>query len=209
VRGFRFRQIRPGNPSQGKLTVYVGPMCSGKSDALITAIHLREGLGRSVQAFKPARDTRDGVPAIVSRTGRQFDATVLHRVTELSHHLKPGTDVVVLDEPHMMAVGFVQVVLDLINAGLEVLVAGLNLDFEGQPLAPMPELLCYATTMVPLSASYCSRCRAPASYSHRRGSSLALILPGGEDAYEPLCPSCWLDTHGEQPAGEPPYTRST
>ena len=206
----QYKQFREGDPRSGALMVYVGPMYSGKSDALISAIQRFEDQGMKAGAFRPCKDSRDDEDHLVSRTGRRFPALRVVQARDAMKHIPEDMDVVAFDEPHMFQGDFVQTCLELKLSGLLVLVAGLNLDYRGLPLKPMPRLLCYADQVVRLDAAYCSSCGyTPALYSRRLVDDETLVLPGGKGAYDALCAACWLeDRHAsDEPADRSPGHR--
>lgn len=183
----------------GALHAYVGPMCSGKSREVILQLLALQGAGHHCVAFRPSQDTRDDELCLVSRVGCSFPAKRITDAQEAWAYVQEHKEinVVAFDEPHMMGESFIQVMLDLRYAGYNVLVAGLNLDFRGQPMAPMTELLCFADKVITLYAT-CGHCGADALYSFRNSESKELIEPGGADKYTPVCPQCWRRLHKQK-----------
>jgi thymidine kinase len=73
----------------------------------------------------------------------------------------------------------------LANKGVRVIVAGLDMDFKGNPFGPMPNLMATAEYVTKVHA-VCTRTGNLAQYSYRKGKSDSLVLLGEVDEYEPL-----------------------
>ena len=78
----------------------------------------------------------------------------------------------------------------LANQGVRVIVAGLDLDFKGQPFGPMPRLLAVADEVSKVHA-ICVHCGALAYVSHRLVDVDKQVLLGEKMEYEPLCRECY------------------
>jgi len=76
-----------------------------------------------------------------------------------------------------------------------VIVAGLDMDFRGEPFGPMPLLMAEAEEVTKLQA-ICVTCGAPASRTQRliddqpAAFDDPIILVGGSESYEARCRSC-------------------
>jgi thymidine kinase len=90
----------------------------------------------------------------------------------------------------------VDVVVKLSNMGIRVIVAGLDMDFKGQPFGPMPGIMAVADYVTKVHA-ICMRCGSIAQFSHRISEKEQVVLLGEKDVYEPLCRSCYLKTQKE------------
>ena len=177
----------------------VGPMFSGKSEELIRRTTRAFIAKQHVQVFKPALDTRydslsEGV-AVASHNGRTLDALAVSSVTELQGELEPGVQVVAIDEGQFLSHELVTFAADLAESGVRVIIAGLDLDFRGEPFGPIPELLARAESVSKLTA-VCVRCGAAATRTQRLiGGHPAhfddpVILVGAAESYEPRCREC-------------------
>ena len=183
----------------GFLEVIVGPMFSGKSEELIRRTTRAFIAKQHVQVFKPALDTRyddlhKGV-AVASHNGRTLDALAVSGVKELREGLEPGVQVVAIDEGQFLTHDLVAFAADLAESGVRVIIAGLDLDFRGEPFGPIPELLARAESVSKLTA-VCVRCGAAATRTQRLiGGHPAhfddpVILVGAAESYEPRCREC-------------------
>ena len=183
----------------GFLEVITGPMFSGKSEELIRRTTRAFIARQRVQVFKPALDTRyddlHGGVAVASHNGRTLDALAVPDVTRMRVMLDGEAQVVAIDEGQFLTHELVTFACDLAEAGKRVLIAGLDLDFRGEPFGPIPELLARAESVTKLTA-ICVRCGAAATRTQRLiGGHPAhfddpVILVGAAESYEPRCRAC-------------------
>jgi thymidine kinase len=114
---------------------------------------------------------------------------------EILQRLEPDTEVVAIDEAQFFDRGVAEVANELADRGLRVIVAGLDMDFRGEPFGPIPVLLAQAELIDKLQA-ICQVCGAPASRSQRliNGRPAAyddpVILVGADEVYEARCRVC-------------------
>jgi thymidine kinase len=175
----------------GHIEVIVGPMFSGKSEELIRRVNRAVIAKQKVQVFKPAIDNRYDAVAVASHNGRTWEAQAVNNVDEIKERLEPNTQVVAIDEGQFLSDDLVQLVLDLADEGKRVIVAGLDLDFRGEPFGPMPSLLAHAEMVDKLTA-ICSCGRAATRTQRLIGGHPAhyddpVILVGAAESYEPRC----------------------
>jgi thymidine kinase len=172
----------------GWIEVITGCMFSGKSEELVRRIKREMIVGRKVQLFKPAIDTRDGVQVIRSRGGMALRATPLDNILEVRDRLEGGTKVVGLDEAQFFNGdndSLRQVCEDLADRGCRVIVSGLDQDFRGLPFEPMVRLM-GAAEQVSKVFALCMVCGAPAHRSVRISGGDQTIQVGS-DEYEARC----------------------
>ena len=79
----------------------------------------------------------------------------------------------------------VKVCNDLANRGVRVIVAGLDMDFEGNPFGPMPALMATAEYVTKLHA-ICAHSGNLAHFSYRKSEQKDLVVLGEKKDYEPL-----------------------
>lgn len=187
----------------GHLEVIVGPMFSGKSEELIRRLTRAVIARQNVQVFKPALDDRYHESAVASHAGRSVHAVAVRGAADIRAHLSgEGTllpsgaadlpDVVGIDEVQFMDPDLVPLVLELADAGVRVILAGLDLDFRAEPFGFMPDLLARAESVEKLTA-ICTVCGAPATRSQRLiGGQPAraddpVVLVGALESYEARC----------------------
>ncbi len=171
-------------------------MYAGKSEELIRRARRALYAKKSVQVFKPSIDKRYDEEMVVTHMGVQHQAQPVTTVEELEANIKPGTDVVCVEEVQFFDESIVELVVALADSGVEVIVAGLDQDFRRQPFGPMPELLAVSDEVVKLRA-ICMKCGSPASHTYRmidgkpahKYDPIILIL--ATEAYEARCRNCW------------------
>ncbi len=169
-------------------------MFSGKSEELIRRVTRSVIAKQRVQAFKHAMDDRYAAQAVASHAGRTLEALPVGSSGQLLALVDEGTQVVAIDEAQFLDVGIAAVVERLAESGKRVIVAGLDLDFRGEPFGPMPELIARAEVVEKLTAI--CRCGRAATRTQRliRGKPAhyddPTVLVGAAEAYEPRCRSC-------------------
>jgi thymidine kinase len=180
---------------QGWIEVIAGPMFSGKSEELIRRVRRALIARQRVLVFKPRLDNRYHESHVVSHDGKQVAAIPVESAAEMEAHLDPLPQVVAVDEAQFLDRGLLSLVERLAAQGVRVILAGLDLDFRGEPFGLMPELLARAEFVEKLSA-ICPRCGASATRTQRLVNgkparySDPVILVGAEEHYEPRCRAC-------------------
>jgi len=173
----------------GWIEVIVGSMFSGKTEELIRRLRRAEYARMSTEIFKPAIDTRYSEEDVVSHDEKSIRSTPVESAQNILI-LASEVDVVGIDEAQFFDPGLVGVCHELANQGARVLVAGLDMDFMGNPFGPIPALMATAEHVTKIHA-ICMRCGNLANYSHRKTQSKKLVVLGETDEYEPLCRSCF------------------
>ena len=74
--------------------------------------------------------------------------------------------------------------------GVRVIVAGLDMDFRGQPFGPMPALLAMAEYITKVHA-ICNHCGNLATHSYRLSPDEQTVLLGEKQEYEARCRVCY------------------
>jgi thymidine kinase len=186
------------------ITVYTGPMFSGKTQALMARLQSKQRAHKNVLVIKPALDDRyDSVDEIVSKqkTAQRFEkhasmaaypiknvAQLLTLVTQI----KP--DVIGVDEAQFFGEEISGALGDMAR-DLDVYVAGLDLDAWGKPFGPMPHLLAIADRVEKFTAN-CFQCGQDARLTQKIGGSRGRIEVGADDLYEARCVECWTPPAG-------------
>ena len=173
----------------GWIEVITGCMFSGKTEELIRRLTLATYARQDVLIFKPQIDTRYSETDVVSHRGLKVPAVVVDHVEEIWRQGK-GRQVVAVDEVQFFGPGVVPVVESLANAGVRVIVAGLDQDFRGEPFEPIPTLMAIAE-FVTKNLAICMKCGNPADRSQRLVASAERVLLGETDAYEARCRRCF------------------
>lgn len=168
-------------------------MFSGKTEELVRRIKRAQIARQKTQVFKPMIDVRYSVDHVQSHDANRVLSRPVKTSREILEFVEDNTRVVGIDEAQFFDEGIVDVAQKLAYRGIRVIVAGLDLDFRGQPFGPMPRMLAVAENVTKLSA-VCMVCGGHASRSQRiaapRGEEQNEILVGAKDYYEARCRFC-------------------
>jgi len=166
----------------GWIEVICGCMFSGKTEELIRRLNRAIIAKQKVEIFKPVSDTRYHRSAIVSHNENTIRSTPVNFASDILL-LAGDCDVVGLDEAQFFDQNIVEVCNTLANGGKRIIVAGLDMDFEGKPFGPMPDLLAVAEFVTKVHA-ICAQTGELASFSFRLSHKNDQLLLGEKDAYE-------------------------
>ena len=177
---------------RGRIEVVCGSMFSGKSEELIRRVRRAQIARQRVQVFKPALDDRFDRRQVASHDGARVEAMPVRGSREILEYLESATTVVAIDEAQFLDGDIVEVAETLADRGMRVIVAGLDMDFRGEPFGAMPEILALAEMVDKLQA-ICMVCGAPASRTQRLVNGRPaqytdpIIMLGAQEAYEARC----------------------
>ena len=173
----------------GRIEVVCGSMFSGKTEELIRRMKRAKFAKQKVEIFKPSLDTRYSDVDVVSHDQHSIPSTPIDSSSTIAL-LSSDIDVVGIDEAQFLDDGVVDVCNDLANRGVRVIVAGLDMDFQGKPFGPMPALCAIADEVTKVHA-ICVKCGALTYISHRLVANDKRVLLGEQMEYEPLCRECY------------------
>ena len=168
----------------GWIEVICGSMFSGKTEELIRRLKRAQFAKQKVEIFKPSVDIRYHDEMVVSHDANEIRSTPVPIAGNI-RILAQGCDVVGIDEAQFFDDEIVSVCNDLANSGIRVIVAGLDMDFKGNPFGPMPNLMATAEYVTKVHA-VCTRTGNLANYSFRKSNDEKLVMLGETDEYEPL-----------------------
>lgn len=168
----------------GWIEVICGSMFSGKTEELIRRLRRAQFARQKVEIFKPIVDSRYHEEMVVSHDENEIRSTPVPAAANI-RLLADDCHVVGIDEAQFFDDEIVTVCNDLANRGVRVVVAGLDMDFKGNPFGPMPALMATAEYVTKVHA-ICTRTGNLANYSFRKSQSDRLVLLGETDEYEPL-----------------------
>lgn len=177
----------------GWIEVVTGCMFSGKTEELIRRLRRAQYARQPVVVFKPGIDERYSVDSVGSHSGQRMRSFNIERAAEIPK-LVGNAQVVGVDEAQFLDVELVRVCEDLANEGRRVIVAGLDMDYLGQPFEPIPHLLAVAE-YIQKQLAICVVCGNPADRSQRIINRDARVLVGETDAYEARCRLHWNPTN--------------
>lgn len=174
------------NPKEqfGWIEVICGSMFSGKTEELIRRLRRAKFAKQKVEIFKPAIDVRYDENKVISHDANEIRSTPVPSASNIPL-LADDCDVVGIDEAQFFDDEIVAVCNTLANKGIRVIVAGLDMDFKGNPFGPMPNLMATAEYVTKVHA-VCTRTGNLAQYSFRKADNEKLVLLGEVDEYEPL-----------------------
>jgi len=175
--------------NKGWIEVVCGSMFSGKTEELIRRLRRAQIANRKVEIFKPMIDTRYHETDVVSHNNNSIRSTPVEHSQNILL-LASGIDVVGIDEAQFMDASLPDVCEQLAKSGIRVVIAGLDMDFEGKPFGPIPELLAIADHITKVNA-ICVQCGDIAHFSYRISASESRVLLGEKESYEPRCRSCY------------------
>jgi len=173
----------------GSIEVICGSMFSGKTEELIRRLRRAQIAKLNVEIFKPKTDTRYDENSVVSHDLNSIQSTPVENAASILL-LSSNTEVVGIDEAQFFDDQLPDVCNTLANRGIRVIIAGLDMDFQGKPFGPMPELMSIAEVVNKVHA-VCLQCGGPATYSYRTVPSESKILLGEKESYEPRCRTCF------------------
>jgi thymidine kinase len=177
----------------GRIEVICGSMFCGKTEELLRRIRRAVIAKQHVQVFKHSLDDRyDGVQKVTSHSGQHTEAQHVSSASEILNLIAPETTVIAIDEVQFFDAEIINVVQELANRDIRVIVAGLDMDFRGEPFGAMPQLLCAAEEVTKLHA-ICVICGEEASLTQRLVNGQParyddpIILVGAQESYEARC----------------------
>jgi len=180
----------------GWIEVICGSMFSGKTEELIRRLKRAQFAHQKIEIFKPTIDTRYHDEMVISHDANEIRSTPVTSAAMI-RLLAQDCDVVGIDEGQFFDDEIITVCNDLANAGIRVIVAGLDMDFKGNPFGPMPALMATAEYVTKVHA-VCTRTGNLASYSFRKANNNSLVLLGETEEYEPLSRAAYYQALREQ-----------
>ena len=169
---------------KGRIEVICGSMFSGKTEELIRRIKKVELADEKYIIFRPKIDSRNPENKIISHAKNEISASIVSSPKEILD-LSVSYPVIGIDEAQFFDQSIVDVCNLLANKGHRLIIAGLDMDFEGNPFGPMPNLMACAEDVMKVHA-VCMETGNPAGYSYRKDNSDDLVLIGEKKEYKPL-----------------------
>lgn len=176
---------------KGWIEVICGSMFSGKTEELIRRLKRTKFANQRVEIFKPKIDVRYSEEQVVSHDANAIRSTPVDSAQNILL-MCSDVDVVGIDEAQFFDAGIVDVCQQLADNGVRVIVAGLDMDYKGNPFGPMPALMATAEYVTKVHA-ICVRCGNLANHSHRLSKEDKLVLLGETDSYEAICRHCFKE----------------
>jgi thymidine kinase len=174
----------------GSIEVICGSMFSGKTEELIRRLKRAQIAKLKVEIFKPKTDVRYDETNVVSHNQNMIPSIPVDHSSVLLLMVTDDVDVIGVDEAQFFDDELPNVCNILANRGIRVIVAGLDMDFKGNPFGPMPAIMATAESVTKVYA-VCVKCGSPALYSYRLVPDGARVLLGEKESYEPRCRACY------------------
>jgi thymidine kinase len=185
-----FLESQINHPMQkGSIEVICGSMFSGKTEELLRRLKRAQFAKLNIAVFKPQVDKRYDTQKVVSHDENTIQAIAVESTKDILRLAKQA-QVVAIDEAQFFDSELITVCSELANAGVRVIIAGLDMDFLGKPFGIMPELLAIAERVTKVHA-ICIDCFAVANHSFRMTDDKNLIQIGEKEEYKPLCRKCF------------------
>jgi|TARA_B100001094_G_scaffold69875_3_gene66352 thymidine kinase len=176
----------------GSIEVICGSMFSGKTEKLIQRVKKARAIGMKVKVFKPLIDNRYSNISVVSHNDNKLKATIVKSPEEIKKY-STGYNFIAIDEAQFFDNGIVEVCNTLANNGTKIIIAGLDMDYKGNPFGPMPYLMSISEYVTKLHAT-CSRTGNLAQFTYRKNKNDNLIVIGEKDQYEALSRNAFYAT---------------
>ena len=173
----------------GSIEVICGSMFSGKTEELIRRMKRAQFAKLPVEIFKPAIDIRYAEKEVVSHDSNSIPSTPVEHSSAILL-LRGNAKVIGIDEAQFFDDELPNVCIQLANKGVRVIVAGLDMDYQGRPFGPMAHIMAVAEDVYKVHA-VCVKCGAPANYSYRFTKEDSVVLLGEKESYEPRCRHCY------------------
>ena len=185
-----FLESQINHPMQkGSIEVICGSMFSGKTEELLRRLKRAEFAKLNIAVFKPKIDKRYDTQKVVSHDENTTQAIAVEGAKDILK-LTNNAQVVAIDEAQFFDTGLVDVCNTLANAGVRVIIAGLDMDFLGKPFGVIPQILAIAEHITKVHA-ICVDCSAIANHSFRKTTDKNLVQIGEKEEYKPLCRNCF------------------
>ena len=174
---------------KGSVEVICGSMFSGKTEELLRRLKRAQFAKLDIAVFKPKIDNRYDAQKVVSHDENTIKAIPVDCAKNILQ-LVNQAQVVAIDEAQFFDADLVTVCNELANAGVRVIIAGLDMDFLGKPFGVIPQILAVAEHITKVHA-ICVDCSAIANHSYRKTTDTTLVKLGEKEEYKALCRNCF------------------
>ena len=171
------------NEQFGWIEVICGSMFSGKTEELIRRIKRAKIANQNIKVFKPIIDSRSK-NFIESHDESKLECIEVMSSNEILEEVS-NCDVIAIDEAQFFDDQIVRVCNKIANSGIRVIIAGLDMDYLGNPFGPMPNLMAVSEYVTKVHA-VCKKSGNIANYSYRKNKKKDIVVIGEKDKYEPL-----------------------
>ena len=188
--------------ASGTIEVICGPMFAGKSEELLRRINRLVYAKKKFLVFKPSIDNRYSETEVVSHNQHKYKAIALMDPKKILDYYENDLDAICIDEIQFFDEAIIDVIDFYANHGVRVIVAGLDMDFKGDPFMITAKLLAKAEYVTKLTA-ICMVCGEEATETQRIINGIPAydddptVLIGANESYEARCRKCHQVLHHE------------
>jgi thymidine kinase len=166
-------------------------MFAGKTEELLRRVRRALIAGRRVVVVGHALDDRHGADRLASHVGIDHPSVTASNADDIRRAVADDTEIVAIDEAQFFGADLEAVVTELARRGMTVIVAGLDVRFDGTPFAPLPALMAQAERVDKLTA-ICAVCGDEAVFHVRVGAGspspeVVADNVGGTEKYQARC----------------------
>lgn len=175
---------------QGKITVIVGPMYSGKTTELLSYIEIYRLGKKKYRVFKPIIDNRFRMEEIRSHSGMKESAIPIPKSRDAFKYIT-DEKAIFFDEVQFFDKDLTEVAKELRHKGKDVICAGLDMSFKENPFETTALLLSLADEVLKKRAvcHECGEYNGMISYKYVKNESE--IDVGGLEKYYAVCLDCY------------------
>ena len=188
--------IENKNFYHGSIEVICGSMFSGKTEELIKRIKKVELSNQNFIVFRPKTDSRNPKGKIISHANTVISSQLVEKASDILHYSE-NYPVIGIDEAQFFDQDLVSICNKLANNGHRIIVAGLDMDYKGNPFGPMPNLMACAEKVTKVHA-VCVESGEEANYSFRKNINEDLVMVGEKKEYEPLSRKAFIKKMSER-----------
>ena len=175
---------------KGKIDIICGSMFSGKTEELIQRLKRLDFAKKKYKLFKPIVDNRYDNYKVVSHNMNSVQAISISKSEEIYSHIK-NEKIIAIDEAQFLDKKLYEVCEKLIKDGVDIIIAGLDMDYKGEPFGTMPKLLAISDNVKKMHA-VCFECGETANYTFRINNDTQQVLIGSKENYKALCKNCFF-----------------
>jgi len=172
----------------GNLELIIGPMFSGKSSEIIKRVRLLKIINKKILIVKPKIDNRYNEEKVISHNFESIDCKIIDNLNEITDIEILELNTLVIDEGQFFNDLYDTVKRWINNYSINIIVAGLDGDFQQKPIGQILNLIPLSNKCIKLN-SVCNICKngTEAPFTHRCIKSNDTILIGGLESYIPVC----------------------
>ena len=176
---------------RGKIDIICGSMFSGKTEELIRRLRRLDFAKKKYKLFKPMVDNRYDINKVVSHNMNSIQSITISSSEDIYKQIE-NEKIIAIDEAQFLDKNLYIVCKKLVHNGIDLIIAGLDMDYKGNPFGIMPKLLAISENVTKMHA-ICFDCGDKANYTFRiNNNNTQQVLIGSKDNYKALCKNCFF-----------------